>query len=71
MDDQRQDVPFEPIYSCSVPIRDVALRIRRKQWTIWRCGERGSGISVLRARHDDDDIYIMYLEEDSSLVESS
>ena len=25
---------------------------------IGRCGERGSGISVLAARHDDDDIYI-------------
>ena len=24
-------------------------------WTIGRCGERGSGISVLPARHDDDD----------------
>ena len=31
------------------------LRICRKQWTIVRCGERGSGISVLIARHDDDD----------------
>ena len=28
------------------------------RWTIGRSGERGSGISVLPARHDDDDIYI-------------
>ena len=40
--------------SSSVPIRDVVLRIYRKQWTIGRC-ERGSGISVLIARDDDDD----------------
>ena len=55
MDEQMQDVQFEPKYSSSVSIRDVALRICRKQRTIGRCGERGSGISVLRARHDDDD----------------
>ena len=55
MDKQRQDVQLEPTYSSSVPIRDVALRICRKQWTIGKCGERGSGISVLIARHD---IYI-------------
>ena len=34
MNEQRQDVPFEPTYSNSVPIRDVAQRIYRKQWTI-------------------------------------
>ena len=54
MDKQRQ---FEPTYSSSVPIRDVALRTWRKQWMIGRGGERGSGISVLIARHDND-IYI-------------
>ena len=26
-------------------------------WTIGKSGERGSGISVLPARHDDDDVY--------------
>ena len=55
MDKQKQDVQFEPTYSRSVPIRDIALMICRKQWTIGRCGKRGSGISVLIARHDDDD----------------
>ena len=34
---------------------DVALRTCQKQWTIGRRGERGSGISVLAARHDNDD----------------
>ncbi len=56
MDEQRQDDQLEPTYSSSVPIRDVALKTCRKQWAIGRCGERGSGISVLIARHDDDDI---------------
>ena len=55
MDEQKQDVQLEPTYSRSVPIRDVALRICRKQWMIERCGERGSGISVLIVRHDNDD----------------
>ena len=54
MDEQR----LEPTYSCSVPIRDVALRTCRKQWTIGWCGERGSEISVLIARYDDIYIYI-------------
>ena len=49
MDEQRQDIQFEPSYSSSVSIRDVALRICRKKWTIGRCGERRSGISVLIA----------------------
>ena len=52
--EQRQDVLLEPTYSSSVPILDVALRICRKQWTIERYGEKGSGISVLIARHDND-----------------
>ena len=42
MYEQRQDVQFEPTYSSSLPIRDVALRICQKQWTIGRCGERGA-----------------------------
>ena len=55
MDEQRQDDQFEPTYSSSVPIQDVALKTCRKQWTIGRGGERVSGISMLIARHDDDD----------------
>ena len=49
MDEQRLVDQLELTYS-----RDVALRIFQMQWTIRRCGERGSGISVLIARHDDD-----------------
>ena len=55
MDEQRQDDQLEPTHSSFVPIRNVALRTCRKQWTIGRCGERGSEISVLIARLDDDD----------------
>ena len=54
MDEQRQDVQPAPTYSSSVLIRDVALRICWKQWTIGRRGERGSRMSVLIAWHDDD-----------------
>ena len=55
MDEQRQDVQLKPTYSSSVPIWDKALRICWKQWMIGRRGERGSGISMLIAQHDDDD----------------
>ena len=49
------DVQVEHTYSSSVPILDVALRTCQNQWAIGRGGERGSDISVLIARHDDDD----------------
>ena len=55
MDEQRQDDQLEPTYGSSVPIRDVALRTCRKQWTIGRGGERESRIFMLIERHDDDD----------------
>ena len=55
MDKQKQNDQLEPTYSSSVPIRDVALKTCRKQWTTRRGFESGSGISVLMARHDDDD----------------
>ena len=51
----KQGDQLEPTYSSSVRIRDVALRIYQKRWTIGRSCERGSRISVLVARHDDDD----------------
>ena len=42
-------------YSSYVRIRDVALKTCQRRWTIGRSGERGSGISVLVALHDDDE----------------
>ena len=47
--------PARTYIHSSVPIRDVTLRICRKQWTIGRRGERGSILSVLIAQDDDDD----------------
>ena len=40
----------------AVPIWDVALKTCRKQWMMEKGGKSGSWISVLMARHDDDDI---------------
>ena len=37
-----------------VRIRDVVQKTCLRRWTIGKSGERGSGISVLPARHDDD-----------------
>ena len=51
---QKQDDQLEHTYSSYVRIRDVALKTCQKQWMIGRSSERGSGISVLVARHDDD-----------------
>ena len=57
MAEQKQSDRLEPTYISSVRIRDVALRTCQKRLTIGRSGERGSGISVLIARQDDDDIF--------------
>ena len=54
MAEQKQDDQLEHTYSSSVRIRDVALKTCQRWWTIGKSGERGSGISVLAARHDDD-----------------
>ena len=56
MAEKNQGYLLEPTYSSSVRIRDVALKTCQKWWTIGRSGERGSRISVLTARHDDDDL---------------
>ena len=47
--------PARATFSSYVRIRDVALKTYQRRWTIGRSGERGSGISVPAARHDDDD----------------
>ena len=46
-------------YNSSVPIQDVALKTYWKRWTIKRGGRKGSGKSVLMARHDDDDFHYL------------
>ena len=55
MPEQKQDDQLEHTYSSSVRIWDVALKTCQKRWTVGRSGKRGSGISVLAARHDDDE----------------
>ena len=52
---QKQDDQLELTYSNYVRTQDVNLKNCRRRWVIGRSGERGSGISVLAARHDDDD----------------
>ena len=52
---QKQDDQHEHTFSSYVRIRDVVLKTYLGRWTIGRSGERGSGISVLPARYDDDD----------------
>ena len=52
---QKQDDQLKLTYSNYVRTQDVTLKICRRRWMIGRSGERGSGISVLAARHDDDD----------------
>ena len=55
MAEQKRDDLIEHTYSSYERIRDVALKTCQRWWTIGRRGERGSEISVLAARHDDDD----------------
>ena len=52
---QKQDDQLEHTFSSYVSIRDVALKTYQRRWTIGRGGERGSGISVPAAWHDDDE----------------
>ena len=47
--------PAQHIYGIYVRIRDVALKTCQRRWTTGKSGEWGSGVSVLAARHDDDD----------------
>ena len=54
MDELKQDDQLDHTYSSYVRIRDVALKTCRRRWTIGKSDERGSGISVLAARHDDE-----------------
>ena len=52
---QKQDDQHERTFSSYVRIQVVVLKTYLGRWTIGRSGERGSGISVLPARYDDDD----------------
>ena len=52
---QKQDNQNENTFSNYVRIRDVVQKTCLRRWTIEKSGDRGSGISVLPARHDDDE----------------
>ena len=52
---QKQDDQHEHTFSNYVRIRDAVQKTCLRWWTIGKSSERGSGISVLPARHDDDD----------------
>ena len=52
---QKQDDQLKHTFSSYVRIWDVALKTYQRRWMIGRSGERGSRLSVLAARHDDDD----------------
>ena len=52
---QKQDDQLERTFSSYVRIQVVVLKTYLGRWTIGRSGERGSGISMLPARYDDDD----------------
>ena len=52
---QKQDDQLERTFSSYVRIQVVVLKTYLGRWTIGRSGKRGSGISVLPARYDDDD----------------
>ena len=68
---QKQDDQLERTFSSYVRIQDVVLKTYLGRWTIGRSGERGSGISVLPARYDDDDIYIyIYIFKRKQLSDS-
>ena len=54
MAEQKQDDQQEYTYSGYVKIWDVVQKICQRRWSIRKSGKRGSGISVLAARHDDD-----------------
>ena len=51
---QKQDDQHEHTFSSYVRIQDVVQKTCLRRWTIGKSGERGSGISVLPVRHDDD-----------------
>ena len=65
---QKRDDQLEHTYSNYVRIRDIVLKTCKRRWTIGRSGERGSGISVLAVRHDDDDVLASVLSFFSYMI---
>ena len=59
MAEQKQDDQLEHTYSSYVKIWDVVWKTCRRRWTIGKSGERGSGITVRAAWHDDDYFHLL------------
>ena len=58
---KNQNDQHEHAFSNYMRIQDVVQKTCLRRWTIRKSGERGSGISVLPARHDDDDeVYTIF-----------
>ena len=55
MAEQKQDDQHEHTFSNYVRIWDVVQKTWQRRWTIRESGERGSGMSMQPAWHDDDD----------------
>ena len=71
---QKQDDQHEHTFNSYVRIRDVVLKTYLGRWTIGRSGERGSGISVLPARYDDDDegyLFVSYSPSSNICISES
>ena len=68
MAEQKQDGLLEHTYSGSVRIRDVALKTSLSFIASGRSGERGSGISVLAARHDDTHMIYSWLSTEGKIT---
>ena len=60
MAEQKQNDQHEHTFSSYVRIWDVVQKTCQWRWTIGKSGERGSGISMLPAWHDDDDDLLPY-----------
>ena len=77
MAEQKEDDQHEHTFSNYVRIRDVVQKTCQRRWTIGKSGERGSGVSMLPARHDDDDdpllnkLVVSYLSNKTALSRRS
>ena len=65
---QKQNDQQEHTFSNYVRIRDVTQKTCLRRWTIGKSGKRGSGISVLPAHDDDDDLKQFSLPYVRSLI---
>ena len=68
---KKQDDQHEHTFSNYVRIRDAVRNTCQRRWTIGKSGERGPEISILPARHDDDDDMFYNITGDISTLNGS